>query len=153
MAPAPGFLHESPDVDPAVLCLASGVHSWNCGGLTPRGVSFGQWEVVNAFSLLSPPRWKMLRPSSSSLFRDGLVRPSPFRWAAQRGSTGPLAALRPLLAPRSSFPGVPFLVVVCTSLCSGSAFWKTQAKTISNIAFRRQVLYPVFLLHFHMSTA
>lgn len=48
-----GFLHESPDVDPAVLCLASGVHSWNCGGLTPRGVSFGQWEVVNAFLFLS----------------------------------------------------------------------------------------------------
>lgn len=141
-------------MDPAVSRLAPGTHSWNCGGLTPQGVSFGQWEVVNAFPLPSPPRWKMLRRSLSSLFRDDLVRPSPLRWAAQQWLL--LALPLPyilLLAPHSSFPEVPFLAVVCTSLCLGSAFWKTQAKAISNITFRRQVLYPVFLLHFHMSTA
>ena len=151
LAPAPGFFHESPDVDPGAwlqVCTAGTVEA-----LHPMGwvLVNGKWWVLFLFSPLQDGRcWDGVHLASSGMtWRDRVHSAGQLN----SGFYGPSCCPTPSPSPHSSFPGVPLLAVVCTSLCLGSAFWKTQAKTISNITFRRQVLYPVFLLHFHMSTA
>lgn len=42
--------------------------------LTPHGVSFSQWEVVDTFLFFSPPRWMVPRWNLSGLFGDDPAR-------------------------------------------------------------------------------